>query len=218
LQLEHEPGADVHPKAEVDGYSSETFVGLQYLLGWLRLTKGKHVLEFTCIGKRENSSGYNLGIDSVILAKTGASAWAASANAKPPRIPFDNVTALGGLLTSDSDPVTRGMAAIALRDKAHDALAALPAVKIALKDGDVAVRLMAANIIAAIGKDAASAVPDLIATGSTPNQAVHVLRSVASALAAIGKPEASAALPMLREIAKIPRVEATAKNAIHQLE
>lgn len=218
LQLEHEPGADVHPKAEFDGYSPETVVGLQYLLGWVHLTKGKHALQFTCVGKRESSSGYSLGVDNVILAKTGAAAWAAAATVRPPQLPSDDVTALGRLLTSNADPVVRGMAAIALRDKGHDALSALPAIKIALKDGEVGVRMMAANVIGAIGKDASSAVPDLIAVGSTPNQAVHVLRSVASALAAIGKPEACAALPMLREIAKIPRVEATAKNAIRQLE
>ena len=32
-----------------------------------------------CKGKREDSSGYTVGVDDVVLAKTGAEAWAAAA-------------------------------------------------------------------------------------------------------------------------------------------
>ena len=34
-QLEHEPGADIRPQTEFDGYAPETYVGLAYQVGWV---------------------------------------------------------------------------------------------------------------------------------------------------------------------------------------
>lgn len=121
-------------------------------------------------------------------------------------------------MTSDADPVIRGLAAVALRDRGNASLPALPALMAALRDRDVCVRIMSANAIAAIGPDAASAVPLLIAAGSVKREEVHVLRSVATALGNIGRPAATAALPLLRELARIPRVQWAAESAIRQLE
>ncbi len=70
-QLEHEPGADVRPQTQFDGYALETYVGLAYPVGWVRLTKGRHTLTYLCLGKREGSSGYRLGVDNIVLAKVG---------------------------------------------------------------------------------------------------------------------------------------------------
>ncbi|MCZ7635079.1 MAG: DUF2961 domain-containing protein [Verrucomicrobia bacterium] len=39
-QLEHEPGADVRPPTQFDGYALETYVGLAHPVGWVRLAKG----------------------------------------------------------------------------------------------------------------------------------------------------------------------------------
>jgi hypothetical protein len=217
LQLEHEPGADIRPQTQFDGYALETYVGLAYQVGWPRLTKGRHSLTFVCLGKREASSGYNVGVDTIILAKTGAEAWAAAANIREPRAPAGNVADLGRSL-SDPDPVTRGLAALALRDKGKEALPALAALAAALKDGEPNVRLMAANAIAAIGKEAAPAVAALVAAASVKDEQVHVLRSVASALGAIGKPAAVPALQILRELAKMPRVRWAAQAAIRAIE
>ncbi|HEV8232548.1 MAG TPA: glycoside hydrolase family 172 protein, partial [Thermoanaerobaculia bacterium] len=50
-ELEHEPGADVLPTGQLDGYKPETYVGLDLLLGWPRLTKGRHIVTFVCTGK-----------------------------------------------------------------------------------------------------------------------------------------------------------------------
>ncbi len=66
----------------------------------------------------------------------------------------------------------------------------------ALRDPDANVRLMSGNAIAAIGPGAAPAV---------------------SALVAIG-PAAAPALPVLREIAKQPRVRWAAEAAIRDIE
>jgi hypothetical protein len=216
-QLEHEPGADVRPQSQFDGYALETYVGLAYQVGWVHLTKGRHTLTFVCQGKREASSGYNLGVDNVILAKVGAAAWAAAASTQPPRVPTGSAVELGRVLTSDADPVVRGLAALALRDLGKASLPALSALEAGLKDGDVAVRMMSANALASIGREAAPAVPALIAAGSAKGEQVHVLRSVAAALGAIGKPTATPALPLLKELAKIPRVRWAAESAIRQL-
>jgi len=217
-QLEHEPGADIRPQTQFDGYALETYVGLAHQVGWVRLTKGRHSLTYVCLGKREASSGYNLGVDNIVLAKVGPEAWAAASKIKEPHVPTGNVVELGQVLTSDPDPVIRGLAAIALRDKGPSAFPALPALVAGLKDSDVSVRIMSANALGSIGKDAAQAVPALIAAGSVKNEEVHVLRSVASALGSIGKPAATAALPLLRELSKIPRVHWPAESAIRQIQ
>jgi len=216
-QLEHEPGADVRAQTQFDGYALETYVGLAFQVGWPKLAKGRHTLTFVCMGKSEASSGYNLGVDTVILAKTGATAWALAENVKEPRVPKGGVADFARAL-ADPDPVTRGLAAIALRDMGGAAVSALDALMAALKDVDPNVRLMSANAIAAIGKDAAPAVPALIAAGSVKGEQVHVLRSVSAALGAIGKPAAVPALPVLRELVKMPRVRWAAESAIRRIE
>jgi hypothetical protein len=215
--LEHEPGADVRPQRQFDGYALETYVGLAHQVGWLHLTQGRHTLAFVCLGKREASSGYNLGVDTIILARTGAEAWAAAARVKEPRVPSGDIAGLGKAL-SDPDPVTRGLAALTLRNEGKKALPALPALVDALKDDDPNVRLMSANAIATLGHEAATAVPALIVAGSVQGEQVHVLRSVASALGAIGKPAATPALPLLRDLAKLPRVRGAAEAAILNIE
>ena len=215
--LEHEPGADVRPQTEFDGYALETYVGADYQVGWPRLTKGRHTLTFVCKGKREDSSGYAVGVDDIVLAKTGPEAWAAAAKVQEPRVPTGSVSDLAKAL-QDPNPVTRGLAAMALRDRGAEAKAALPQLTAALKDPDPNVRLMSGNAIAAIGKDAAPAVPALIAACSVKDEQIHVLRACASALGAIGKPAATPGLPILKELSKMPRVKWSADRAIQQIE
>ena len=77
---------------------------------------------------------------------------------------------------------------------------------------------MSANAIAAIGKEAAPAVDALVAAGRAPKEQVHVLRSVADALGSIGEPAARRALPLLRELSRIPRVRWAAEAAIRRIE
>jgi hypothetical protein len=217
-QLEHEPGADVRPETQFDGYALETYVGLAYQVGWVNLTPGRHTLTFFCLGKREAASGYNLGVDNIILARVGPKAWADAVKIKEPRLTAGSPTELGRTLTSDADPVIRGLAAIALRDQGRASLPVLPALTAALQDGDISVRMMSANAIAAIGREAAAATSALISAGSVKDQHVHVLRSVAAALGSIGKPAATPALPLLQELARIPRVRWAAESAIRKIE
>lgn len=240
-QLEHEPGADVRPQTQFDGYALETYVGLAYQVGWVHLTKGRHTLTYVCLGKREDSSGYSLGVDNIVLARTGAAAWAAANQAKAPRMTTTDAKAISEILAGDADPIVRGVAAVALRDMGKAALPALPALIKALDDRDPCVRMMAANAIGEIGPDAAAAVPALIAIAEKANTVlstvpapasleevrknagtvgewVHVVRSACTALGAIGKPAAAPALPVLRKLADHVRVRWTAEAAIKALE
>jgi hypothetical protein len=216
--LEHEPGADVRPQTQFDGYAAETYVGLAHQVGWVHLTKGRHTLTFVCLGKNEASSGCSLGVDNIVLARVGPKAWAAAANVAGPRVPTADVRELGRVLITDSDPVVRGLAAMALRDRGPESVPALNALIAALRDQEVSVRMMAANAIAATGRRGAGAVPALMAAGSVKGEQVHVLRSVAAALGEIGRPEAAPALPLLRELARIPRVQWAAESAIRKIE
>jgi len=216
-ELEHEPGADVLPTGQLDGYKPETYVGLDLLLGWPRLTKGRHVVSFVCMGKAEASRGYNLGVDNIILAKVGPEAWAQSVGRRPPadRLRGAAVPELAKAL-SDQDPIIRGLAALGLKEAGLAALPALDALVARLTDSDTGVRMMAANAIAAIGRRASPAVPALIAAASAPDEHVHVLRSVADALGAIG-PAAASAAPALEELTKLPRVRWAAEAALKKI-
>jgi hypothetical protein len=67
-------------------------------------------------------------------------------------------------------------------------------------------------------KSAAPAVPALIAACSVKDEQVPVLRACSAALGAIGSPEARPALPVLRQLAKMPRVQWAAQRAIASIE
>ncbi len=216
-QLEHEPGADILPRTAFDGYAFETYVGAAYQVGWPRLTRGRHTLAYICVGKNAAASRYNLGVDNIVLARTGPAAWAAAAQVKEPRFPAGTVAEVAQAL-SDPDPVMRGLAAIALRDRGKAARPALGALTAALKDSDPNVRLMSANALAGIGPEAAPAVPALLAAGSAKDEHIQVLRSYVSALGAIGRPAAVPAVPFLKEMAKLPRVRWAAEAALKNIE
>jgi hypothetical protein len=199
--LEHEPGADVRPQLSFDGYAYETYVGMDYLIGWPRLTQGKHTVTFVCIGKNAASTGYDLGVDNLILARTGHEGWKKANEVRPPNVP----TGVAGLTASlsDPDPVVRGLCALELSKLGAGAAPALSALTARLQDSDPTVRMASAMAIAAIGPAAAPAVPALIAACRAPGQRLDVVRESATALGAIG-PAASSALPALKEIAAHP--------------
>ena len=75
---------------------------------------------------------------------------------------------------------------------------------------------MAANAIAVVGPDARPAISDLVAAASVANEDVQVLRASASALGAIG-PEAVEAIPILETLARVPRVQWAAEEALRRI-
>ncbi len=144
--LEHEPGADVRPALSFDGYAYEIYVGMDYQVGWPRLTKGRHTLTYVCLGKNAASTGYVLGVDNIVLAEVGAKGWAKAAAVKAPQVPNDLAGATRAL--SDPDPVVRGLAARELRSMGAGAAPAVDALAARLKDPDRVVRMAAAEALA----------------------------------------------------------------------
>jgi hypothetical protein len=202
-------GQPANPQAPIDAWYSEVYVAADHLLGWKKLTKGAHLLTFVCTGKDPRSTGYNLGIDTLILARIGQ---VASVSPPPKLTPQAATRAL-----DDPDPFVRGLAALTLRDAGPAAYPALDLLIARLKDSDENVRLMSADAIARQGKRAARAVPALIAACEVPGEHVHVERSLADALGSIG-PDATPALPVLHKLESIPRVRWAARAAIRQIE
>ena len=254
--LEHEPGANTGQAGRIDAYFTETYVAEDHLLGWVTLSPGEHTVTFACTGRRPDSAGHSLGIDTFVLARLGpvvetdtarrgrvlreigSARRASSAELRTLdealRDPGEEIReaaawSIGQLDTgaaplvpslvralSDADAVVRGLAAVALRDAGPGAEAALDALVSALKDADAGVRMMSAQAIASQGPCAARALDALVAACRRPDEHVHVQRSLADALGAIG-PAAKPALPELRALARIPRVRWSAEAAIRKI-
>lgn len=124
-----------------------------------------------------------------------------------------SITALTRAL-GDDDFVVRGLAAVALRDAGKAAAPARDALLSKLGDEEVGVRMIAAQALGQLRDP--SLIDPLIAACRVQDQQVHVLRSLADALGDLG-PQASRALPVLRELARIPRVEWAANAAIRKI-
>lgn len=60
------------PQAQIiHSYNWEMYVAPDHMLGWFDLTKGRHTLTFTCVGKDLMATGFNIGIDGIVLAEVG---------------------------------------------------------------------------------------------------------------------------------------------------
>jgi HEAT repeat protein len=123
------------------------------------------------------------------------------------------ITALTRAL-SDSDQVVRGLAALGLRDSGRAAAPAMTELVDRLQDEEIGVRMIAAQAVGRLRDP--STIDALVAAARVPEQPVHVLRSIADALGEIG-PQAARTLPLLNELARIPRVEWSAKAAIRKI-
>ena len=63
---------NIYPQQAVfDGYSSNTERAVNYALGSVALSPGSHSLTFTVIGKNTLSSGYNIGLDTLVMSPSG---------------------------------------------------------------------------------------------------------------------------------------------------
>ena len=122
----------------------------------------------------------------------------------------DAIAALTIALTDD-DHVVRGLAALGLRDAGTAAASARDALIARLKDDEVGVRMIAAQAIGRLRDP--STLDALMTAGREAGQHVHVLRSIADALGDLGR-AAAPALPLLRELAKQPRVRWAAEAAM----
>jgi len=205
-------------------YLPEVFVALDQPLGWLTLTKGRHTLSFICMGKDSRSSGFNFGINDVVLEKVP--------DATEPAGPTLHVQAQG---SADGAPVYRG---VPLRDYlrelrrapeaehpdllravgafGEDAAPAANDLASALGSSDARVRSAAAWALSQMGTAGASAVPALERALSDADPRVRSLAAVT--LRAMG-PSAAKAIPGLVKALDDPSpyVRALAADALGNL-
>ena len=186
-------------------YLSEVYVAVDRPLGWLALSEGKHILSFVCVGKDSRSSGYNFGLNDVVLERVPELASASALRAsQPARSPAAHIP--GGALYRDL-PL-----ADYLREMKHatgagraDVLRAIGAfgpgaasatdeLAKALSDPDAGVRIAAVWALSQMESAGAGAVAGLKRSLADPDPRVRSLSAVA--LRSIG-PKAADAVPEL---------------------
>jgi hypothetical protein len=156
-QLEHEPGANKGTTARIDGYHSEVFVGEDRVIAWPTLIRGRHVVSFVCEGRNALSTGFNLGLDGLVLSRVAGSPGSVVRDSALTSDPADAMRRLGarrGAAAARMDSVIDGLgsaqadvraaSAWALTQMEARAAPALAALGAALGDVDPVVRGLAA--------------------------------------------------------------------------
>ncbi len=178
------------PQAEIiHGFEPEIFVGIDHRLGWFKLSKGRHILSFTCVDKDIRSSGYNLGVDGVVLSEIkNGEALVHSAGTDLPR--FESPEAGVPEYGAASGSVYRGRP--------------LGFYIAQLKRTPAETKPDVIRMIGSFGPEAAPAVGILTARLTDPSPEVR--RAAALALGGIG-PGASEAAPQLAKLLKDETVQ-----------
>jgi hypothetical protein len=202
-----------------DNYLPEIYVALDRPLGWLDLEKGRHTLSFVCVGRDGRSSGYNLGINDVVLERIPR------AVAVAPQPPLSSPLQTGGTVyrgrplsaylqqlkqasNSNRAEIVRAIGAFS-----EDAGPAVKAVAEALTDPDPDTRAAAAWALSQMAAAGALAIPALEKAIADVNPRVRSLS--AAALRSMG-PKAVDAVPVLVQALSDPAayVRAPAADAI----
>lgn len=150
-------------------YQKELYLARDHTLGIFDLTKGRHQLSFTCVGKDPRSVGYNLGINDVVLEKF------------TPGEQTEIPTSSEGVATVTAGPVYRG------RHLGYYVAEA--------KNASGAARETAVRNIGWFGADAAPASGELVAALSDSSATVRA--AAAAALAQVNPHSGPAAVPAL---------------------
>ena len=158
-QLEHEPGANIGPGFELDGYFSEVFVGEDRVLAWPTLTAGRHTVSFVNTGRNALATGYNLGLDGLVLARVGGSPGAVTLDSASMADPAESLRRLG--------------------NRGPDAAAEMETVLAGLVDPDVEVRRAAAWVLTQMGGRAGPATSAMGAAMDDPDRIVRGLVAIA---------------------------------------
>jgi hypothetical protein len=226
--------AQAPPVEIIHNYQPEIFVGVDHRLGWFRLSKGRHVLAFTCVGKDNLATGYNLGVDGLVLAEiekgealvhsTGAGLprYETIEAGIPAHAPMVGVVYRGKPLSAylrqlkQAPPEGRAEVIRSIGAFGEDAGAAVSELSRALADPDPEVRGAAAWALSQVGRkasEAAPAVARLLEDRNTP-----VRESAALALREMGK-GAVVAITELGAALKdpAPTVRMTAATALGQM-
>ena len=191
-------------------YLSEVYLSVQRPLGWFHFTKGRHTVSLVCVGKDNESAGYDVGIYDLVLEKLPPTAGdpepetAHQLTPTPapaiPSVPEGTIVYRGLPLTvyleklktasnAERPDVLRAVGAFG-----PDAVRALEPLTSALRDSDPDARAAAAWAISQIGSKALPALSALGTALADTDSRVRI--QTALALRAMG-PDASSALPVL---------------------
>jgi hypothetical protein len=200
--VENKPGTRLPTgaAAQIDAYYFETYVAEDHLLGWTELTAGRHVLTFKCLSKNQESHGYDLGIDTLILARIGRRAETGgekAANLRQIGVKGGSVEILASGL-KDADPWVREAAAWAFTQLLVASRLSIPKLETAMGDSDPVVRGLAALAIGTCPGAAKTALATLVAGLQDADE--NVRTAAADALASAG-PDAAPVVPQLIQAA-----------------
>jgi hypothetical protein len=211
------PGTEI-----IHNYADDVYVAMDRRFGWFQLTKGRHWLAFVCVGKDARSTGYNLGIDNVVLEKIAgaeekravATLTGAPFKSKPGDGVYRGQSLASILATLKTEPETsRADDLRAVGAFGSDAAAATPQLIDALGSNNSEKQQAAAWAISQIGAGAKSAVPALIHVLATANPRTRSMAAVA--LASIGKNSESAIPDLIRALGDpVDYVRAPAADAL----
>jgi hypothetical protein len=96
-ELEREPGANTGTGPTFDNYYTELYVGEDRVVGWPTLAAGRHTITFVCTGKSPASSGYNLGLDALVLERVASEMGASLRDSASASVPADHLRTIGAL-------------------------------------------------------------------------------------------------------------------------
>ena len=176
-------------------YLPEVYVAEERPLGWHQLSAGKHTVSFICVGKDERSSGYNLGVNDVVLERIPDAAGVPEGPTEHQLVPEPPPAPLAA---GKGEVIYRGRTLPAYRDQlkkapepgradviraigsfGKDAAPAVADVTAALKDEDPSMRAAAAWALSQIGLNASGSIPMLAKALSDSNPRVRGLSAVA---------------------------------------
>jgi hypothetical protein len=206
------------------GYLPEVYVAVERPLGWLALNKGRHTLSFICVGKDSRSSGYNFGLNDVVLeripepASVSALRGSQTARSSATHIPGGALyrgLPLAAYLREVKHTTEDGRADVlrAIGAFGPDAASALDELAKALSDRDPNVRIAAVWALSQMESAGTGAVSGLRRSLADPDPRVRSLSAVA--LRSIG-PKAVDAVPELIQALNDPAayVRAPAADAL----
>ena len=186
-ELEHEPGANMGAGLSIDGYYTELFVGEDRVLGWPRLTRGRHTVSFVCTGKNAASTNYFMGLDGLVLQRVAGERRAIAFDSAMAGNPADRLRAIGalGARAAAQLPALRAGRAAASSDEREAAAWALTQLRVsaqpamaeltrALGDDDHVVRGLAALALRDAGGVPDATIDALAARLTDPDDGVRM--------------------------------------------
>jgi Protein of unknown function (DUF2961)/HEAT repeats len=205
-------------------YAPEIYIAMEHPLGWITLTRGRHILTFVCAGHDGQSQGYDLGLNDLVLEKVPplSDREDASDGDRGPETAATGVVYRGRSLAAYQESFRQARAtdrAAVLRSMGsfgEDAASAVVEISEGLRDQAIDVRRAAAWAASQLGSSGSQIVPALAKTLTDSDDRVRSMSAIA--LRSIG-PGAVRALPALTTALDDPRafVRALSADAIGNL-